>query len=141
MTLSFSRSGQTNPYGKCTDRVHTDLPESTKKKLEEFQGAQGISGRAETIRLLLEDSLFGRMERIPTAFSRGESIDFDSAVRAIAALEGLEPEGLYRRVMIEFLYGRLHVERMIAQGESFDQPINRSGIVPIAAPARAGGRL
>ena len=67
----FSRSGKTNPYGKCTEEVKVMVDEKTKEAMQALAFASGMN-LSEYTRLVLHTHCYGHAAMLRHTFQRNE---------------------------------------------------------------------
>lgn len=69
-----SRSGRSNPGGKCVDRIDVPVPATVKADLAAVAHLMGVSA-TELARQVIEDWLYGRIHRMRSVSLDGRPVD------------------------------------------------------------------
>lgn len=98
-----ARTGITNPLGKCTESVETQIPSALLDALTVMQHIEG-KGRSELLRDMLTTYLLGSVATFPK-----QSRSLDQAITGLAFVAGLSNEEYIDRVLAAHVFGQLHV--------------------------------
>lgn len=109
----MARSGFTGAWGKNDQEARTTVSDAVASALAEHAQLTGRP-KAEAHRQLLEEALMGRLAGLPRRFARSQQMDLDEAVAALATVNGLTREEFIEAVLVEYVFGRLHIERLLA---------------------------
>lgn len=69
MNEVFSRSGQSNPLGKCTEELKTQVPEDIREQLHALAALDGLTP-SEYLREMIIEHLHGRFGRAQQVLHR-----------------------------------------------------------------------
>ena len=111
----MARSGFTGAWGKNDQEARTTVSDAVASALAEHAQLTGRP-KAEAHRQLLEEALMGRLAGLPRRFARSQ-LDLDEAVAALATVNGLTREEFIEAVLVEYVFGRLHIERLLATAD------------------------
>lgn len=98
-----ARTGITNPLGKCTESVETQIPTALLDALTVMQHIEG-KGRSEILRDMLTTFLLGSVSNFPK-----QKRSVDQAITGLAFVAGLTNEEYIDRVLAAHVFGQLHV--------------------------------
>lgn len=112
----MARSGLTGAWGKNDQEARTTVSDAVASALAEHAQLTGRP-KAEAHRQLLEEALMGRLAGLPRRFARSQQMDLDEAVAALATVNGLTREEFIEAVLVEYVFGRLHIERLLAAAD------------------------
>lgn len=112
----MARSGFTGAWGKNDQEARTTVSDTVASALAEHAQLTGRP-KAEAHRQLLEEALMGRLAGLPRRFARSQQMALDEAVAALATVNGLTREEFIEAVLVEYVFGRLHIERLLAAAD------------------------
>ena len=112
----MARSGLTGTWGKNDQEARTTVSDAVASALAEHAQLTGRP-KAEAHRQLLEEALMGRLAGLPRRFARSQQMALDEAVAALATVNGLTREEFIEAVLVEYVFGRLHIERLLAAAD------------------------
>lgn len=122
-----ARTGITNPLGKCTESVETQIPPALMDALIVMQHIEG-KGRSELLRDMLTTYLLGSVAVFPK-----KERSLDQAITGLACIAGLSNEEYIERVLAAHVFGQIHVCNYGAVGT--DAIPEKSPVIPRRAAA------
>jgi hypothetical protein len=105
-----ARTGRTHHFGISTEDIKTKVPEELKDYLRRFVRLRK-STESETIRDVLTDYMLGTLHHVPGPRHHG-AVTLDSAISALATLNGMTRDEYIAWVLELHVFGALHVESM-----------------------------